>query len=278
MERVIYNALFSVQCDNGRGIRYFCPLEGKRHVYAKDSFCCPNNFRRIMAELPMMVYYKSDNGIVVNLYTNSEADIETATDLSVNIQQKTDYPTSGKIIITVNPQRPAKFSIKLRIPRWCTKSPTITVNGEKLDGNIEIGSFYSINRTWQSADKIELDMPMEWRVIEGRKLQAGKVAIMRGPQVFCLSPERNKNLNKGIDIGSGIIIDTTSLDTPVSDDSVRPGGVACKVKAWSPNRATTQKPDLNLLLTELPDPTGQFTYFQIPNQPIGDELTNIVLE
>ena len=96
---------------------------------------------------------------------------------------------------------------------------------------------------------------------------------MRGPQVFCLSPERNKGL-EGIDL-AGIIIDTASLDGPVSDDSVRPDGIGCKVKAWSPGLATTKEPDLNLLLTELPDTTGQLTYFHVPNKPAEDELVNI---
>ena len=52
------------------------PLEGKREYFG-DTFCCPNNFRRIIAELPGMVCYRSGDGVAVNLFTPSTANIQT---------------------------------------------------------------------------------------------------------------------------------------------------------------------------------------------------------
>ena len=68
MERAVYNALFAAQSPDGRNIRYFTPLEGQREYFG-DTFCCPNNFRRIIAELPDMVCYRSGDGVAVNLFT-----------------------------------------------------------------------------------------------------------------------------------------------------------------------------------------------------------------
>ncbi|MDR2679430.1 MAG: glycoside hydrolase family 127 protein, partial [Tannerella sp.] len=57
MERSIYNALFAAQSPDGRRIRYYIPFEGERKYLQKDDYCCPNNFRRIISELPLMIYY-----------------------------------------------------------------------------------------------------------------------------------------------------------------------------------------------------------------------------
>jgi len=73
----------------------------------------------------------------------------------------------------------------------------------------------------------------------------------------------------------GLRLDLKSLEGPVKDDTVRPGGLACRVRAWSPGRDTKQPPDLTLLLTEFPDPGGEATYFPIWDptlQTIDDEL------
>jgi DUF1680 family protein len=50
MERTIYNALFASQSPDGRRLRYFAPLEGNRVYWNADTYCCPCNFRRIIAE------------------------------------------------------------------------------------------------------------------------------------------------------------------------------------------------------------------------------------
>ena len=55
IERVVFNALFGAQSPDGRQLRYYVPFEGPRVYFPKDTFCCPGNYRRIVAELPTMV-------------------------------------------------------------------------------------------------------------------------------------------------------------------------------------------------------------------------------
>ena len=77
IERSIYNALFAAQDPAGRRIRNCTPFEGPRQYYGSDGFCCPGNYRRIVAELPEMVYYRTQaGGIAVNLFTESKKTIE----------------------------------------------------------------------------------------------------------------------------------------------------------------------------------------------------------
>jgi uncharacterized protein len=52
MERTIHNTLFAAQSPDGRRLRYFAPTEGPRAYHPTDTYCCPCNYRRIVAELP----------------------------------------------------------------------------------------------------------------------------------------------------------------------------------------------------------------------------------
>lgn len=71
-----------------------------------------------MAELPSLVYYRADGGVAVNLYTSSQASL-LVDGAKVEIRQETDYPASGRVVITIDPAEPAQFPLRLRIPRWC---------------------------------------------------------------------------------------------------------------------------------------------------------------
>lgn len=62
IERTIYNALFAAQSPDGRRLRYFSPTEGPREYWATDTYCCPCNYRRIVSELPAMVFYRTAAG------------------------------------------------------------------------------------------------------------------------------------------------------------------------------------------------------------------------
>lgn len=273
MERTIYNSLFAAQSPDGRRIRYYTPLEGPRKYHPGDSYCCPCNYRRIIAELPGMVYYGDEDGLAVNLYTASEGTVELTDGLKVAVRQETDYPSSGRVVIHLNPSKPAAFAVRLRIPAWCG-SARVTVDGQAAE-RAPGGEFFCVRRTWKPGDRITLELPMDWRLVRGRKRQSGRVAVMRGPLVFCLNPEQDKKIadRDGADLGQ-ITLDPESLGEPVADDSVRPGGLACVVEAWKPSYACKRPGDLKLRLTEFADPGGRAVYFRLQDFSVAvdDEL------
>jgi hypothetical protein len=106
--------------------------------------------------------------------------------------------------MTVAPDKQSKFKIAVRIPGWArnqvtpcslykflataTNEPvTLKVNGETVPLNIENG-YVSLNCKWKSGDVIELNLPMPVRRVvasENVKADAGRVALQRGPIVFC---------------------------------------------------------------------------------------------
>lgn len=275
MERTIYNALFAAQSPNGRKIRYYTPIEGKREYYESDTYCCPNNYRRIISELPSMIYYQYNNGIAVNLYTSSEAKISITNGSSISVKQETDYPGSGLVKIIVSSTTPASFPICLRIPSWA-KGTTICINDD-APLSVESGAMFKIERNWSGNDTITMNMPMVWRFVKGRQRQAGRVAVLRGPVVYCLNP----GLNRGIGVEKmdsyslgRIIIDPKSIKGLFHDETISDNGTTCIISAWKEGHGLGGKYDFELTLSEFTDPEGKASYFSIRDfsQGVDDEL------
>ncbi len=275
MERALYNALFAAQSPDGRSLRYFCALEGNRAYFDRDTFCCPNNFRRIMAELPAMVCYRSNDGLTVNLYTECTATAEIEDGRSVTIRQETDYPSSGRVRIVLTPSETMEFCLRLRIPGWCPQA-TLAINGEPAVPVHPGASFHEIRRVWTPGDAVTLDMPMPWRFVRGRKAQEGRAALMRGPVVYCVGAANNAEMLTTCEKPGDLVIDPASLGTPVEDTAFRPGGRKVLVKAWPPNGPATEPVPLDVVLTEFVDPTGVTTHFRLADvtNAVDDELVN----
>jgi hypothetical protein len=167
------------------------------------------------------------------------------------------------IALTINLPKPEMFELRLRIPRFCEEA-SVKLPQEDEAVTVKGGDWAVFNRTWQNDDTVMLRIPMKLRLVRGRRAQSGRVAVMYGPLVFCLSRQGHADL-KDIDLRL-ITINPETLEGPFPDETVHPGGVACRVKAWAPGAWYPQAPpSYTLKLTEFADPTGEATYFHVPN-------------
>ena len=233
---------------------------------------------RSVAELPAMIYYKSGNGVAVNLYTSSKATIHLGANREVGLSQQTNYPNSGQVVLKVDSLTSSAFPIKLRIPLWC-KNASVAINGVMAKVNCEPGSFAILEREWKRGDQITLQLPMEWRLVKGRERQAGRVAIMRGPLLFGLNPTQEKSLMNisAVDLGR-LIVSKKMLDPlAVHADGFYPMAIGCHLKAGSKMWAMDNPGDLDLLFSEFADPGIRCTYFKTPNlaEAVEDELIGL---
>ncbi len=223
-----------------------------------------------------MVYYQTQDGLAVNLYASSRATLKVGKDIPLAVVQETGYPNDGAVRLTLGPATPATFPLLLRIPAWAAGA-TVTVNGEAAGEAPVPGTFFEIRREWKAGDQVALELPMRWRLVKGRQRQAGRVAVMRGPLVFCLNPAQNQDLAKldGVELGY-LALSPASLAEPVASSAVRPGGIGCRVQAWKPGFGLSEKADYELTLTEFPDPGGKATYFRVRDfgGAIDDERLN----
>ena len=184
-ERIMYNTFFAAQSPDGKQTRYFVPVDEPFEWYPHDTYCCPNNFRRMLFEIPENIYFQtSGNGIYVNLYTDSTLKTER-----FRLVQKTAYPETTSGSFTVRAPAPVDFELSLRIPGWCRNS-VIRCGGVAYSG--ESGGVWKLHRRWHDGDKVEFDFANPPRMITGYAAQTGRAALMRGPLVYG-SPEKRTN-------------------------------------------------------------------------------------
>ena len=102
--------------------------------------------------------------------------------------QQTDYPWDGRIELAVKDAPGKAFSIHLRIPGW-TDNVGLAINGQAFSGAVRPGTYVTVSRRWKAGDLIELNLPMPVRLMEAHpniENLRNKVAVMRGPLVYCL--------------------------------------------------------------------------------------------
>jgi uncharacterized protein len=142
--------------------------------------CCTANFHQGWPKLTTSLWMRSaDDGLVAALYAPCEVNTHIG-DMPVHLVEATEYPFRGSIKITVNPARPSRFSLSLRIPSWASGAK-LRVNSQPASAQVKPGEFARIEREWKSGDLIELDLPMQPRI---SRWFNNSVAVERGPLVF----------------------------------------------------------------------------------------------
>ena len=207
MELVLYNSALSGISADGKHYFYTNPLR-RTHDHQMDTtdqktrapyipcFCCPPNLVRTIAKVSGWAYSLSKNGVVVNLYGNNRLTTKLLDGSEIKLRQASHYPWNGAVKITMESCKNSPFEVMLRIPEWA-ESSKIRVN--KKDAGVEVipGTFAKIDRPWKAGDVVELDMPMETRLLVGHpRIEEirNQAAIKRGPVVYCIeSPDLPKN-------------------------------------------------------------------------------------
>lgn len=212
LELELYNgALAGISLD-GKSFFYENPLEQKpsvlryfnevkanyRPVSRVELFscsCCPPNILRIIAGIGEYFYSTDGDTVYTHLYNSGKADIKLNNG-SIRLTQTTKYPDDGKIVIKVGAKEPVMATLAFRIPSWCKYS--LVYSDGKMPDKIENGYAY-FTKLWRKGDSIELNFQMDIRLIEAKPEvsdNCGKVAIMRGPLVYCLEEiDNGKNLS-----------------------------------------------------------------------------------
>jgi DUF1680 family protein len=97
-------------------------------------------------------------------------------------------PWDGDVEITVAPARPSEFTFYLRIPGWAGENTRVAVNGKPVAGAVA-GAYLPIHRRWSPDDVIQLRLAMTPQPLSANRQvadDAGRVAVQRGPLVYCL--------------------------------------------------------------------------------------------
>jgi uncharacterized protein len=214
MERTLYNGLLSGVSLDGKSFFYPNPLESNGQHQRSPWFgvaCCPGNITRFLASVPGYVYAQQGEVLYINLFVASTADIQLDSGRKVRMVQETRYPWDGTVKVSVQPDRSGNFTIHLRIPGWARNEPLpsdlyrytnrneepvgLKVNGKAVPLKLDKG-YARLSRKWKRSDTIELQLPMPVRRLAAQEqveADRGRVALQRGPVVYCAEWPDNPN-------------------------------------------------------------------------------------
>lgn len=236
LERSLYNGVLSGISLDGGSFFYPNPLESAGGYERKAWFgcaCCPSNLCRFLPSVPGYIYATHGDSLYVNLFMEGVSDIQVGK-RKLKIEQTTAYPFEGNVSLKLL-KGSGNFAMRIRIPGWVRgqvvpgdlyrfadrkQTPySVKVNGESVDGDIEKG-YLTINRRWRKGDVVEISLDMSPRLVAANEKVAedrGKLAVERGPLVYCAEwPD-----NKEVDLFSVLLPAKTQLTVV---DEKAPGG------------------------------------------------------
>ena len=212
LEKTLYNGLISGVGMDGKSFFYtnamqiknsfsHGDMEGERSGWFPCS-CCPTNVVRLIPSVPGYVYAQKDNDVYVNLFISGNANI-SINNKPVQIVQQNNYPWDGALSFNVNPKSSLAFNLFIRIPGWAQnqampsdlykfeknsdKKVEIKINAKPVEYTMKNG-YALLGKTWKKGDVVEVNLPMEVRRViasEDVKDDIGKVALQRGPLIYC---------------------------------------------------------------------------------------------
>ncbi len=206
LEQTLYNGMIDGVSLTGDRFFYPNPLESMGQHSRSEWFgcaCCPSNVCRFIPSVPGYIYGQTDDRIYVNLYIQNSVSLEMK-GKKVELEQVTGYPWNGEVKVKVNSAPGELFEIALRIPSWAQnevlpgnlyafsggKIPAfdVKINGKYEAFQIEKG-YAILKKEWEKGDEIQISLPMEPRRVKADKRvtdNTGKVALMRGPMIYCV--------------------------------------------------------------------------------------------
>ncbi len=206
MERALYNTVLGGMALDGKHFFYVNPLEvhpkslNLNHIYDHvkpvrqrwfGCACCPPNIARVLTSLGHYIYTPREDALYINLYVGNSAEI-TVGDETLRLRISGEFPWQEKVTIAIDSAQPVQHTLALRLPDWCD-APQVSLNGVPVTSEARKG-YLHINRRWLEGDTLTLTLPMPVRRVYGNPLVrhvAGKVAIQRGPLVYCLEQADN---------------------------------------------------------------------------------------
>lgn len=205
MENLLWNHVFASQAIDGDCYRYHtAPNDVKPQGYFHGPDCCTSSGHRLVSLLPTFLYGKDERGLFVNQYSDSTVEIKTAERQVLRVRQSTSYPEEETVRLTIESAPSSPLAIRLRLPAWCL-APQLTLNGKSQTG-LASGSYFCIERRWQTGDELMLVLPMKTKWVQSDSpwktttshLPSGEImhqaakdssrpwALTRGPLVYAV--------------------------------------------------------------------------------------------
>ena len=221
LERSLYNNVIAGVSHSGDRFFYPNPLESDGETPFNHGLatrqkwfpcaCCPSNVSRILPAVPGYIYALKGDTLYVNLFIKSKTKFVIG-DEDLLINQDTDYPRNGKVLMKFHYKGDKSMTLAVRIPGWSVYKPVpgdlyhyvlndkkiqpeILLNNEKIELDIRNGYIFINNKVWSENDELTLILPMQIQKVEAHEavtVNRNKIALERGPLVYSFEEADNK--------------------------------------------------------------------------------------
>lgn len=238
-ERALYNTVLAGIALDGKSFFYVNPLEvwppacmegtSKKHVkpIRQKWFgvaCCPPNIARTLASLGQYVYSQKPEKkeLYVNLFVSNETELDWNKD-KIFVKLQTEFPWVNTYSLEVKNVPADGMDLMLRVPDYA-QDYQVKADGNIYEENKESEKGY--RRVHVEKDtKVEVSFAAPAKFVYANpqvRADSGKVAIVRGPLVYCLEEiDNSQNL-------PAIFVDT---DEPLKEEKSDLFGGIVTVKA-----------------------------------------------
>lgn len=283
VERALYNTVLSGIAMDGKSFFYVNPLEvwpdhciprtSKEHIKPVRQkwfgvACCPPNIARTLASLGEYIYFAEEDAIWVNLFISNKAKF-TVNNQELTLDMQTNFPYEDHTRIELKGKAFVKGKIYLRIPDY-VKDYKILVDGGVVDSP-QITGGYCVLELEMDQRTIDIHFDLTPRFVRANPLvkeNIGKVAVMKGPLVYCMEEVDNEsNL-------PAYYIDTSSKLLEYYDKELLGGTVVIKCEG---KKVTQEGWDVNQLYSEQKITSEQKMLTFIPYPYWGNRKTGEML-
>jgi DUF1680 family protein len=183
MEKVLYNTILGAKPIQHGGFSFYYSdynNHGSKVYYPVRWPCCSGTFPQVTADYGISSYFRSGDGVYVNLFVPSRASWRQ-NGAHLAIEQRTAYPLTPDVEMRIHADRSETFAVFLRVPVWAGKGTSVSVNGKKAEVEVRPGSFARIRREWKDGDRIEytIDRPLRLEAVDAQ--HPNTVALLCGP-------------------------------------------------------------------------------------------------
>lgn len=214
LERSLYNGALDGLSLSGDHFFYDNVLASNGQHQRREWFgtaCCPANIARLVTSVGNYIYGKSNDGIWINLFVGSNTNMKMG-NTDVAVKMETNYPWDGNLKLSIDPQKKSKFKLFIRLPDWMSikqgsdqlykiekgfiyNEPSVFINGKIFSYRVENG-YAVVEREWSRGDIVTTSISMEIQKLfasENIKADRNRIAIQRGPLVYCIEGADNKD-------------------------------------------------------------------------------------
>ena len=247
VERALYNTVLAGIALDGKSFFYVNPLEvwpdnciprtSREHVKPVRQkwfgvACCPPNIARTLASLGQYIYGADQNSLYVNLFISNQTSVDLG-GREISVQMQTRFPWDMSVDIACKGVPASGIRLAVRIPDYAG-SFTVTKAGPQQPLAFSREKGYAVISLTEDAG-LRIEMDAKARFVRSNPLvraDSGKVALVRGPIVYCLEEVDNGPNLAAVYVDSGTEIKEEKWDLMGEITGLTLSGKRISAKGW----------------------------------------------